>query len=92
MVVRPFMPTLADELPVTTGETVFIVEAFDDGWASCTNSRGQCGVVPLECLQSMARKPRGQLLAQQQQQQGGDWRTSKRVSSLYGGAHASGTY
>ncbi|EJD53123.1 hypothetical protein AURDEDRAFT_180696 [Auricularia subglabra TFB-10046 SS5] len=92
MVIRPFMPTLADELPVTTGETVFIVEAFDDGWASCSNSRGQCGVVPLECLQSMARKPRDQLLAQQQQQQGGDWRTSKRVSSLYGGVRASGTY
>ncbi|KZV96217.1 hypothetical protein EXIGLDRAFT_565625, partial [Exidia glandulosa HHB12029] len=78
MVTRSFMPTLADELPVTIGETVFIIEAFDDGWASCSNIGGQCGVVPLECLQSMARKPRDQLQAQQ----AGDWRTSKRVSSL----------
>lgn len=86
MVTRTFVPTLADELPVTIGETIFIIEAFDDGWASCTSSAGQCGVVPLECLRSLARKPSNN------QQQSSDWRTSQRASSLYGGVRSSGTY
>jgi len=92
MVVRTFVPTLSDELPVTLGDVVFIIEAFTDGWASCSNSSGQSGVVPLECLQSMSRPQRNQALGDQQQQDGANWRTSQRHSSLYGGVRTSGMY
>lgn len=79
-----FIPSLPDELSITTGETVRVVAEYDDGWAMCANARGEQGMVPLECLdQSMRRgsvggvTPNGSGFPSQ-----GDWRGSKRVSSL----------
>ncbi|KAF8559750.1 hypothetical protein OG21DRAFT_1502977, partial [Imleria badia] len=46
-----FVPTLPDELSITTGERVFIVEQYDDGWDLCANVRGERGMVPRECLE-----------------------------------------
>lgn len=45
-----FIPTLPDELSISTGETVRVMGEFDDGWALCCNQRGEQGMVPLECL------------------------------------------
>jgi hypothetical protein len=46
-----FVPQLPDELAITPGETVYIRTEFDDGWAWCDNTRGEQGMVPLECLE-----------------------------------------
>jgi len=45
-----FIPTLPDELTISTGEVIRIRKEFDDGWALCVNVRGEQGMVPLECL------------------------------------------
>lgn len=45
-----FIPSLPDELSITTGETVRIIQEYDDGWAMCANGGGEQGMVPLECL------------------------------------------
>jgi hypothetical protein len=45
-----FIPTLPDELSISTGEIVQVLGEFDDGWALCANSKGEQGMVPLECL------------------------------------------
>ncbi|KAI5122211.1 hypothetical protein M0805_002700 [Coniferiporia weirii] len=79
-----YIPTLPDELSITTGEVVQVVKAFDDGWAMCRNARGEQGVVPLECLdRSAAQAHDGRLsVGYGQQEGGGDWRNMKRISSL----------
>lgn len=46
-----FVPQLPDELAITPGEMLYIRSQFDDGWAMCANSRGEQGMVPLECLE-----------------------------------------
>jgi len=46
-----FVPTLPDELSITTGERVFVIEEYDDGWDLCANVRGERGMVPRECLE-----------------------------------------
>jgi hypothetical protein len=46
-----FVPQLPDELAISPGETLYIRTDFDDGWALCANSRGEQGMVPLECLE-----------------------------------------
>ncbi|KAG7448281.1 uncharacterized protein BT62DRAFT_877298, partial [Guyanagaster necrorhizus] len=46
-----FIPSLPDELPITNGETIQIIQEFDDGWALCVNGREEQGMVPLECLE-----------------------------------------
>lgn len=53
-----FIPALPDELPIVARETIRILAVYDDGWAYCSNARGETGMVPLECL---ARRglPRG---------------------------------
>jgi len=52
MLVRvTFVPQLPDELAITPGETLYIRTEFDDGWALCVNTRGNQGMVPLECLE-----------------------------------------
>lgn len=51
MVKCTFVPTLPDELSITTGERIFIVEQYDDGWDLCANVRGERGMVPRECLE-----------------------------------------
>jgi len=45
-----FIPTLPDELSISTGEIVQVLGEFDDGWALCANNKGEQGMVPLECL------------------------------------------
>jgi hypothetical protein len=45
-----FIPTLPDELSISTGETVRVLGEYDDGWALCVNGKGEQGMVPLECL------------------------------------------
>ncbi|KAF8627667.1 hypothetical protein AX15_004307 [Amanita polypyramis BW_CC] len=61
---RPFVPTLPDELPVTVGDRVMVLHAFDDGWAlvekvspvddkngktKAVNAFNQ-GLIPIDCL------------------------------------------
>ncbi|KAF8275167.1 hypothetical protein EI94DRAFT_1712493 [Lactarius quietus] len=46
-----FVRQLPDELAITPGEKVYIRTEFDDGWALCANTRGEQGMVPLECLE-----------------------------------------
>lgn len=71
-----FIPTLPDELSISNGEIVRIVNEYDDGWALCANIRGDQGMVPLECLQKGAP---GVLLESPVVT---DWRNAQRASSL----------
>jgi len=71
-----FIPSLPDELSITTGEVVSVISEYDDGWTLCKNGRGDQGMVPLECLD------RGSAPAQDTQQ---DYRNSRRTSSLQPG-------
>ncbi len=76
MLVRvTFVPQLPDELAITPGETLYIRTEYDDGWALCVNTRGNQGMVPVECLEGDG----GQLTAPSLV---GNWRTSRRASSL----------
>jgi len=70
-----FIPSLPDELTISTGETVRVLSEFDDGWAFCANGRGEQGMVPLECLD---RSDTSLVTS--------DYRNSRRVSSLASGA------
>ena len=84
-----YIPSLPDELSISVGETVRVIKAFDDGWALCSNVRGEQGVVPVECLDRNA--PAANAGSQMQMGlagtsvghgQEGDWRNMKRISSL----------
>jgi hypothetical protein len=66
-----FVPQLPDELGITPGETLYIRSEFDDGWALCGNSRGEQGMVPLECLEGGGGQFAG----------GSQLRTTRRASS-----------
>lgn len=66
-----FVPTLPDELSITTGERVFVVEEYDDGWNLCANARGERGMVPRDCLEHAPVD-----------QPGIGWRNVARTSSL----------
>ena len=80
-----FVPNLPDELSITTGETVRVLTEYDDGWALCQNSHGDQGVVPLECLdRGQGRMSPGHYIGQGT----GDWRMSRRASSLYAAQNA----
>lgn len=50
IVSRSFVPTLPDELSISTGETLKVLQEFDDGWAECMTLGGEVGMVPLECF------------------------------------------
>ncbi len=67
-----FVTQLPDELAITPGETVYIRTEFDDGWALCGNSRGEQGMVPLECLEGGGGQFAGR----------SHLRTTRRASSL----------
>lgn len=67
-----FIPSLPDELSITTGETVRVLAEYDDGWTMCVNTRGEQGMVPIECLERGSVEVYGNT----------DWRNSKRTSSL----------
>jgi hypothetical protein len=52
-VIRTYAPTLLDELRISVGDRVVVMNEFDDGWAYCEklgDPDGAAGVVPLECL------------------------------------------
>jgi len=49
-VTSTFIPTLPDELGIGMGETLCVLEKYDDGWTLCLNQRGEKGMVPLECF------------------------------------------
>lgn len=66
-----FVPNLPDELSITTGERIFIVEQYDDGWDLCANARGERGMVPQECLEHAPIN-----------QPDAGWRAAGRTSSL----------
>ncbi|KIM62023.1 hypothetical protein SCLCIDRAFT_120249, partial [Scleroderma citrinum Foug A] len=66
-----FVPTLPDELSISTGERVRVINRFDDGWALCENGGGEQGMVPQECLEQITIDP-----------DDADWRNARRVSSL----------
>ncbi|KAJ7137910.1 hypothetical protein C8R44DRAFT_728101 [Mycena epipterygia] len=57
-VVNPFSPTLDDELPIQVGETVRILEEYQDGWA-LVQRIGRIdapkGVVPRTCITDRER-------------------------------------
>ncbi|KAK0463626.1 uncharacterized protein EV420DRAFT_1099775 [Desarmillaria tabescens] len=72
-----FIPSLPDELPISNGETVRIMQEFDDGWALCVNGREEQGMVPLECLERLTPTSGAPATAP-------DLRKSARESSLYG--------
>ncbi|KAI0042400.1 hypothetical protein FA95DRAFT_1500146 [Auriscalpium vulgare] len=53
-VIRPFAPTLHDELSVDPGDLVTVVTAFDDGWAQVKKKiDGTTGLIPIDCFRSM---------------------------------------
>jgi len=72
-----FVPNLPDELAISNGESLFLQQAFDDGWALCTNNKGDTGMVPLECLSSGSEMSLDDLGERSR-------RSSRRVSSLSG--------
>ncbi|KAF7296276.1 hypothetical protein HMN09_01096900 [Mycena chlorophos] len=58
-VVNPFVPTMDDELPITVGETIRVLEEFHDGWGLVQRmGRGDApkGVVPMTCLAEREQK------------------------------------
>ncbi|KAJ7193828.1 hypothetical protein GGX14DRAFT_297353, partial [Mycena pura] len=74
-----YIPSLPDELEIFTGEVVRVQSEFDDGWALCVNTRGERGMVPLECLD---RSASGSGSAGAQLQTPSPYRDSRRTSSL----------
>ncbi|KAF9449580.1 hypothetical protein P691DRAFT_812150 [Macrolepiota fuliginosa MF-IS2] len=50
VVALSFVPRLPDELSISTGETLRVLEEYDDGWAKCMSLSGETGMVPLECF------------------------------------------
>jgi len=57
-VLRPFFPQLQDELQVDIGDTVCILQSFDDGWAFAEKldaSDGKQGFIPLECFHEIGQ-------------------------------------
>ncbi|KAG6861538.1 hypothetical protein C0995_015271 [Termitomyces sp. Mi166 len=70
-----FIPTLPDELTISSGEMVRIHMEYDDGWGLCSNARGETGMVPLECLDKASQLP-------QEKPANNQYRRSVRVSSL----------
>ncbi|KAF8517571.1 hypothetical protein BU17DRAFT_91739 [Hysterangium stoloniferum] len=89
VVARTFIPTLPDELHISNGEQIHVLNAFDDGWALCTNIRGDKGVVPVECLQRFGAPAEMQLQPQSELGYGSE-KAIKRLSSLT--SNARGTY
>ncbi|KAG9318657.1 hypothetical protein JVU11DRAFT_750 [Chiua virens] len=71
MVKCTFVPNLPDELSIMTGQPIFVIEQYDDGWALCADGRGEQGMVPRECLD----------LASSDQPDIG-WSNMRRMSSL----------
>ena len=60
VVKQGFVRSLDDELVITVGETLILVQAYDDGWSLCEKKTMQDGgmvergVVPLNCLEAFS--------------------------------------
>jgi hypothetical protein len=57
-VIAPYTPTLSDELRVQVGDTVRVLQAYQDGWCFAQFvGKGDApkGVVPLVCLEDRKR-------------------------------------
>ncbi|VDC05520.1 unnamed protein product [Peniophora sp. CBMAI 1063] len=54
-IARPFTPSLHDEIGVSPGDEVIVLQAFDDGWVQVRNADKNVGLVPLDCF-----RPEGQ--------------------------------
>jgi SH3 domain len=85
VVKRTFAPSLPDELPIVTGESVRVLAVFDDGWcrARKLGPGGEEGVVPYECLEISGTQ--GALGTVQNDQM-------RRASSLYDAPRAQTQY
>ncbi|KAF8582291.1 hypothetical protein K439DRAFT_1635408 [Ramaria rubella] len=91
IVARTFIPSLPDELHISNGEQIYVLNAYDDGWALCANLHDDQGVVPLECLERSTSAPVEMQLQPHSEFGGFDSsRTSRRMSSLV--SNAAGTY
>lgn len=90
---RGFLPSLPDELPISIGDIVNIVNAYDDGWCLCANARGERGMVPVECLIRTGKQSGGVGSRGEMEYQDADHaRMSHRASSLYLGVTPQGSY
>ena len=69
-IARPFAPSLHDEIGVSPGDEVIVLQAFDDGWVQIRNVKKNVGLIPLDCF-----RPDGQDTAA--------FLASKRVSSFF---------
>jgi len=78
MVKFTFIPSLPDELSISNGEVVEVLQEFDDGWALCRNGRGLEGMVPMECLSESGQAG----MANDGGLSPGGFRNSRRESSL----------
>ncbi|KAJ7110275.1 hypothetical protein C8R43DRAFT_819392, partial [Mycena crocata] len=45
-----YLPTLPDELAISIGETLNVLQEYADGWLLCQNNQGEKGMVPGRCL------------------------------------------
>jgi len=50
-VARSFVVTLPDELSISIGQMLKVLQVFDDGWAECMTLEGEAGMVPTECFE-----------------------------------------
>ena len=57
-VIKPYIPTLPDELRATVGDTLRVLQTYNDGWCFVQfvgKVDAQKGVIPLVCLQERRR-------------------------------------
>jgi hypothetical protein len=61
--VYPYTPQLSDELPLETGDKLFVYSVFDDGWCFArlfSRQRGEGplrdGICPLACLANLTNE------------------------------------
>lgn len=72
-VVYAFSPEASDEIRLNVGDTVDIIQEFDDGWAQGKNMMtNQSGLFPLDCLDGYADPNNGA-------------KPKQRISSVFGG-------
>lgn len=69
-IARPFTPNLHDEIGVSLGDEVIVLQAFDDGWVQIRNVNKDVGLIPLDCFRAEGQDPATFL-------------ASKRVSSFF---------
>ena len=90
---RGFLASLPDELPISIGDIINIVNAYDDGWCLCANTRGERGMVPVECLIRTGKQSGGVGSRGEMEYQDADHaRMSHRASSLYLGVTPHDSY